>query len=152
MTDGQKEEGGENGEGNVKIKEEKEIKTGIRSLRGDSNVRRSNEGREAGGDTVHRQVRERQIYLHRLPGRLSDQTVRVTARGRERDSETDTYRQAAREDDREGHRLTNIHRQTRERQTSGLSSGYAVIKRYLSKKDSFYDNLNPGGHIQTSAP
>lgn len=35
--------------GNVKIKDGKEIKTGIRSFRGDSNVRRSNEGREAGG-------------------------------------------------------------------------------------------------------
>lgn len=101
-------------------------------------------------------MRERQIYLRRLPGRLSDQTVRVTARGRKRDSETDTYTQAAREDDREGHRLTSIHRQTGERQTGGLSSGYAVIKGICQRRIHFTTiyiqtvTFRPGHHEKPS--
>lgn len=55
-----------------------QIREGIRSLHSVVSMWRSNMGREAGGKKGWKQStgrREGEIYLHILPGRLSDQTV-----------------------------------------------------------------------------
>ncbi len=93
--------------------EEKQIKTGIRSLHSASSRWRSNMGREAGEtgmEAVHRQAREREIYLHILPGRLSDQTVTEWPWERERE----TVRQTR--TDRQGRKIGRQAKKVRESQ------------------------------------
>lgn len=87
--------------------EEEQSKVGIRSFCSATSVRSSNMGRGAGGkqgwkQSTGRRERERDLPAHFTWTSVRPDSYRVTVRERERDSETDTYRQARPQDRKAG--------------------------------------------------